>query len=108
MEEKAIMHQELTQKDKKKLKGLGHHLKPVLRVGKEGLTEGVMKSLNKSLDDHELIKIQFLETAGLDRKEDAQKLADRVKADVIQILGYKTLLYRYNSTKKKHVMDSVL
>lgn len=100
------MQKELTQKEKKKLKGLGHHLKPVLRVGKEGITEGILKSLDKSLDDHELIKIQFLDTACLDRKEDAQKLASQVGAAVIQILGHKTLLYRYNEQKKRHIIDS--
>ena len=49
----------LTQEQKKQFKSIGHHLKPVLIVAENGLTEGVMAELERAINDHELIKVQF-------------------------------------------------
>lgn len=49
----------LTNEQKKQYKSIGHHLKPVLIVAENGLTEGVQAELERALNDHELIKIQF-------------------------------------------------
>ena len=48
----------LTQEQKKQYKSIGHHLKPVLTVADNGLTEGVLAELERALGDHELIKIK--------------------------------------------------
>ena len=48
----------LTQEQKKQYKSIGHHLKPVLIVADNGLTEGVLTELERALGDHELIKIK--------------------------------------------------
>ncbi|MCF8975357.1 YhbY family RNA-binding protein, partial [Pseudomonas edaphica] len=48
----------LTQEQKKQYKSIGHHLKPVLIVADNGLTEGVLAELERALGDHELIKIK--------------------------------------------------
>ena len=48
----------LTQEQKKQFKSIGHHLKPVLIVADNGVTEGVLAELERALNDHELIKIQ--------------------------------------------------
>lgn len=93
----------LTSQQIRFLKGKGHALKPVLHIGKDGLTEGFIASCSKSLDDHELIKIALLETAELDRKEVARDLAAIVAAEVVQVLGRKILLYRRNSERQKIV-----
>ncbi len=42
------------------LKKSAHHLKPVIQVGKKGVSEGLIKEIEQALADHELIKIQFL------------------------------------------------
>lgn len=90
----------LTQAEKKKLKGDAHHLKPVVHIGKEGMSDAVIKTINKALDDHELIKVQFLETAFLDRKLDSIHLAEIVHAELIQVIGHKIILYRENKEKE--------
>lgn len=91
----------LSQSEKKKLKGLAHHLKPVVHVGKEGISDAVIGTINKALNDHELIKVQFLETAFLDRKLDSVHLAEIVHAELIQVIGHKIVLYRKNEEKDK-------
>ncbi len=95
----------ISQAEKKKLKGMAHHLKPVIHVGKGGLTDGVIKSVNDALDAHELIKVQFLDAAVLDRKKDSKRLASLVHADLVQVIGFKISLYRHNPEKKKHVLE---
>lgn len=91
----------LIAKQRQFLKGLGHSLKPVIQVGKDGLSESVLSSISKALDDHELIKINVLKTADLDRKIAPQLLASAVNAEVVQTLGRKILLFRRNKKKPK-------
>ena len=79
----------LTTKQRQYLKGLGHPLKPVIQVGKEGLTDRVIASISKALLDHELIKINILETALLERNEAAEEISTELKAEIVQILGRK-------------------
>jgi len=76
------------------LRGQGHHLRPAVFIGKEGLTEAVVASLDGALGDSELVKVKLLETTGIDRKRFAHELADIVSAQVAQVLGKTVLLYR--------------
>ncbi|MFP4014014.1 MAG: ribosome assembly RNA-binding protein YhbY [Chitinispirillaceae bacterium] len=94
----------LTPGQRKYLKGLGHGLKPCVQVGKEGITENVIESISKALNDHELIKVGLLETAGLDRKDAGQEIADALDAHLVQVLGLKILLFRRNAKKPKIIL----
>ncbi|HID00207.1 MAG TPA: YhbY family RNA-binding protein, partial [Piscirickettsiaceae bacterium] len=49
----------LSMQQKKYLRGIAHHLKPVIIIGQYGLSEGLMNELNSTLDHHELIKIKI-------------------------------------------------
>ena len=46
---------------KKYLRGLAHNLKPVVLIGQKGLTDDLIKSADRALDRHELIKVKFNE-----------------------------------------------
>lgn len=85
---------QLTGKDKRHLRALGHNLDVVVHVGKGGVTDGLVTAVNQALEDHELIKIRVLEEAPVDRKEAAEMLAERCGAVVAQVLGKVVLLYR--------------
>ena len=39
-----------------------HHLKPLVLVGKQGLTDTLVESVNVNLEAHELIKVRFTNT----------------------------------------------
>lgn len=84
----------LTGKQKRFLRGLGHGLAPVVQLGKDGVTEGVLEAVDQALDDHELIKIRIGQNALVDRKDAAAALAHETGADVAQVLGNTVLLYR--------------
>ena len=84
----------LTGKQRRYLRGLGHELKPVVQVGKDGVDDGLVAAVDQALADHELIKIKIGDSAGLDRHEAADSIASRTKSEVAQVLGYTVLLYR--------------
>ncbi|SFC33730.1 RNA-binding protein [Marinospirillum celere] len=78
---------------KKELRAIGHALNPVVLVGEEGLSEGVIKEAERALEDHELIKIRFVG----ERDERAEMIADLAKkldAEVVQTIGKIGLYYR--------------
>ncbi len=77
----------------RKLKVLAQKLDPVLHLGKAGLTDGFLASVEQALNDHELIKIKF--TAFKDeRKTLAAEMAARTDSELVWIVGHVTVLYR--------------
>jgi RNA-binding protein len=85
---------ELTGKQRGFLRGLAHHLDPVVQVGKEGLTPGVSQALVEALAHHELVKVKVLESAPQSRSEAATPLAEAVGAHVVGMVGRIVILYR--------------
>lgn len=84
----------LTGKQRRHLRALGHDLRPVVQVGKDGIDDGLVKAVDQALTDHELIKVKVAEGAGLDRHDAADALATQTRSQVAQVLGYTVLLYR--------------
>lgn len=84
----------LSTKQKQFLKGLAHHLNPVVMLGGNGLTEGVLAEIENALNHHELIKVKV---AGADR-ETKQLIIDTIvretKAAQVQTIGHILVLYR--------------
>ncbi|MBV7387796.1 ribosome assembly RNA-binding protein YhbY [Pasteurellaceae bacterium TAE3-ERU1] len=84
----------LSTKQKQFLKGLAHNLKPVVMLGANGLTEGVVAEIDNALNHHELIKVKI---AGSDR-ETKQLIIDAIvretRAEAVQLIGHVLVLYR--------------
>ena len=78
------------------LRGLGHHLKPLVMLGREGLSENVITSADAVLRAHELVKVKIGNGCLLDRREAADMVAQRTDAEIVQILGKTFLLFRAN------------
>lgn len=76
------------------LRGLGHHLHPVVMIGKEEVSEALLTSVGEALEVHELIKVKLQEGCLMDRREVAEILAEQTGAAVVQVLGKTILLYR--------------
>ncbi|HKE17700.1 MAG TPA: ribosome assembly RNA-binding protein YhbY [Kofleriaceae bacterium] len=86
--------QDLDGKARRHLRALGHALRPVAQVGKEGLSDALVAAIDRALVDHELVKIKVGEAAGVERHDAADQLAARTESAVIQVLGNTILLYR--------------
>lgn len=85
---------ELSGKQKRYLRGLGHHLKPVVMVGKEEVNSAVVATTEEALEQHELIKVKLQEGCISDRKSVAAELSEQTGAAVAQVMGRTILLYR--------------
>lgn len=90
---------------KRHLRTLGHHLKPVVRVGQHGLREAVIGEIGIALDAHELIKVKI----AADREARTQMAADiaaATGADVIHSIGQVVLLFRRNPKNPRVALPS--
>jgi RNA-binding protein len=84
----------LSGKQRRHLRGLGHELKPIVQVGKDGIDSGLIAAIDQALSDHELVKIKIGDAAGIDRQDAATQLAEQTRSEVAQVLGNTVLLYR--------------
>lgn len=84
----------LTAKQRRFLKGLAHHLDPVVLVGGAGLTDAVQKTVGTELHHHELIKVRIHRDAPVTAKLGGSELADACDAELVQVIGRMAVLYR--------------
>lgn len=91
----------LTGKQIRHLRALGHHLEPVLLLGKNGITEAVIAQLSEAIGHHELVKVKLLSECPLDRGEAGEEAANSVGAELVQTLGRTLLLWKRNAQKPK-------
>jgi RNA-binding protein len=94
----------LTGRERKYLRGQAHSLKPLVRIGKQGLTEGALKEIDAALDIHELIKVHAPGT-----KEEKKDLAGRIEADTgstaVGQIGHVIVLYREQPDPEKRRIE---
>lgn len=94
----------LTGKQKRFLRALAHDKKPVVQLGKEGLTEAVRKAVDQSLETHELIKVKVASAGDLDLSELGQRLAEGTRSSLCDVIGRTLLLYRRRTKKPTIVL----
>jgi RNA-binding protein len=85
---------ELTGKQRRHLRALGHSLNPVVQLGKDGLDEGVVAAVDEALARHELIKVKLGTETPEDRYDVAERLSKDTKSAIAQVIGGTILLYR--------------
>lgn len=85
---------ELTGRQKRHLRGLGHHLKPVTHVGRAGMTLGIVQQTDDALEDHELVKVRFGQGFEGEVTDATDSLAERTGAAIVGKVGRTALLYR--------------
>ena len=85
---------------KKYLRGLAHHLNPVIIIGQNGLSDGLMNELESTLDHHELIKIRIAAGDREERKEIMETVCRTTGAELVQAIGRVFVIYRPNPDRK--------
>jgi RNA-binding protein len=88
---------ELSEKQRRHLKGLAHPLKPVVLMGNAGLTDAVVAETQRALADHELIKVRLPGADREDRDAALQALAQRTESTMVTRIGHVAVLYKANS-----------
>jgi RNA-binding protein len=86
---------------RKALRAAGHHLSPVVQIGKEGVTDAVLRQLDEQLGVHELVKVKVGTESPEDRFEAAERIGEAAGAQLAQILGRTVLVYRRHPEKPR-------
>ena len=85
---------ELSERQRKYLRGLGHALNPVLLIGAHGLTPGVIAEAKRALHDHELIKVKFRGAERAARDAGLAELATSTESILVHRIGHTALYYK--------------
>jgi RNA-binding protein len=92
---------QLTEHQKKSLRGMGHRLKPVVTVGAAGITETLLAELLSSLEHHELMKVRINAADRSERDAVLERLCGEVGAQIVQRVGHVALLLRIRKKKSR-------
>ena len=90
----------LTGKQRAYLKSLAMDLQPAVYIGKAGITDTVLKEIDDYLTAHELIKVKVQEGAEVQHKEAANVAAVKLRAEYVQSMGRRFVLFRAGKGRK--------
>ena len=97
---------ELTSKQRKYLRSKAHHLKPIVLIGKLALNDSILKSIDDSLNHHELIKIKFNDHKS-SKETLISKVNSRLSSQTVGMIGNIAILYRQieEIDKRRYLLD---
>jgi len=96
--------QPLSGTQRKYLRGLAHSLKPVVHVGRNGVTDPVLQEIEEALDYHELIKVRLVDPQGR-KQELAEEIADRSAGTWVGMVGNVVTLYRQHPDPEQRKIE---
>lgn len=91
----------MTSKQRANLRKMANNLQPIFQVGKQGMSDNLLKQLDDALEARELIKITILETSGEATKSFCNEIANKLNAEPVQAIGNKFVLYRKSKNNPK-------
>ena len=94
---KGTVRHMLTSKQRAYLRGLAQSYETIFQIGKGGISDNLIIQVNDALKKRELIKLCVLENSGLTAREAADAVAEAAKADVVQVIGRRFVLFKRNA-----------
>ena len=91
----------MTGSERAAFRAAANRLEAIQQVGHLGIGEQLIRNVDMALTARELIKLRVLETCPMTAREAADALAGATGAEVIQVIGYRFVLYRYNPEKHR-------
>ena len=82
------------------LRSQAHHLEPVVLIGKHGITDGTIESIDRVLEVRELIKIKFREFRD-EKLSLSEKIAESTNSQVVGVIGHTVIIFRQNPDSDK-------
>lgn len=89
-----------TSRIKRTLVAQAHSLHPIVIIGNQGLTEGVIAETHRALYDHELIKVR-INAEKAERLEIVNALCHQLGAECLKMIGHIAILYRSSDKPEK-------
>lgn len=91
---------ELTSAQRKYLRKVGHHLDPVVIIGKQGVTDMLVRAVTQALESHELVKIRFNEFKD-EKRALTEEIERRTASHIAAMIGHVALLYKQHPDEDK-------
>ena len=88
----------INSRQRAQLRGLANGIDTILHIGKDGVTENVVRQCSDALEARELIKGKVLENSLLTAREVCDALCEACRAEPVQVIGSKFVLYRESRT----------
>ena len=95
----------LTSKQRSYLRSLANTMEPIFQVGKGGVGENLIKQFNDALEARELVKATVLRSVDLSVREISKEIAEQTKAEVVQVIGSKFVLYKESKKHKEIILE---
>lgn len=89
----------ITTKQRSSLRALANDIKPVMQIGKGGVTESLLKQAQEHLFAQELIKVKILQNADLSAKEIGGDFANKLDAEIVSAIGNVLTIYKFSDKK---------
>jgi RNA-binding protein len=86
----------LTSKQRDFLRKRAHELDPIVRIGKDGLSDNLIEGFIQGIESRELIKVKILQNSQVEKKEVAFEIAERTNSELVGIIGRTLIFYKEN------------
>lgn len=98
---------ELTSKQRAQLRGVANTIDTIVHIGKDGISDNLVKQANDALEAREIIKCRVLENSLLTAREAGEQLAKLTRSEIVQVIGTKFVLYRQHYDKNKRKIELI-
>ena len=95
----------MTSKQRAMLRSMANTMETILYIGKDGVVPGTVKQASDALEARELIKGRVLENSMYTAREAAEELKVAARCEVVQVIGSKFVLFRYQHNKDKRKIE---
>ena len=85
---------------KRYLRSLAHNIDPIFQIGKGGINENMIKQIDDTLENRELIKVHVLQN-NFDDKKLAETLSEATRSELVQVIGSMIVIYRESKDNKE-------
>lgn len=95
----------ITTKQRAYLRSLANGIPAILQVGKEGVTEALIRNVDEALNAREIVKVSVLETSPVSSKEAIEEVMNGIKGcEAVQVIGRKFVVYKRNLKEPKIIL----
>ena len=92
---------ELTSKQRAQLRGIANTIDTIVHIGKDGITENLVRQADDALNAREIIKCRVLDNSLLSAREACETLSRLTRSEPVQVIGTRFVLYRRHYDKSR-------
>lgn len=98
---------ELTSKQRAQLRAIANSIDTIVQIGKDGITENLVRQADSALQAREIIKCRVLDNSLLSAREACEELGQLTDSQPVQVIGTRFVLYRQQPDKNKRKIQLV-